>query len=658
MIKKYTFLFCLLYLTSLFCQAQKPDLEDEAVLRDLLLMESSSLDPEAKALEVYHKGRAEVVHFSSKYKEEVIYKVFSGEVAADVGTIFIPNTRNILLKNLKATVYNLENGKIRSKSIGQNDLLKERISDGMRIIKVYLPEVKKGSVIAYQYERESGNLDLLRTSWDFQGPYPSLHSEYEANIPGYISYDPIVRINSELVNSKNKKELEQPGNAVVYREGVAEVAISSNVWIRRNVPSFKPETYMSSPDNYRERVRLHIKAFSAGGNIFNVNFKWDEICEKQYYKNDFFIKPAFGRNNFLSETVGQLTEGAATAKDQARAIYNFVRDSTERYSGADANSIIKLKDIFQKRSGSNYELNLLLVAMLRNAKLDAYPVLLSTTQNERLNHYYPEPDDINYMVTFLKIGRDSFYLDPSRKFLAFGVLPPYCLNGYSRIISQKGGHTELQPQQFKDHSTIMVALQEDDEHENQQAKIDVKYGWISSYNLRQSLGADTALLREFIEKQIDGGYRITSIASNLNDYNDRLLVTYEIARPGAAAPLIYFNPYIEKVIDDNPFPAITRRYPVELPYLRDIQYVLKYQLPKGFMLEEGSGKEKKWLLNEAGDLSFISKIAYAEDINELTVYTRYSENNSYIPAESYDFLRAFYEKIIEEQNEKLVLKKM
>src|SRR5690606_22504838 len=228
MLKKCGLLLIFFGMTTLFCLAQKPDLNDSTVLMKLLEMESAKLDPEAKALVVYEKGKADVIGFTTRYKREGIIKVFNNDIARDVGTIFIPHQGGILLKNLRAQVYNLENGTIQVQSIEQNDLIKEKITDGMRVIKVYLPGVKKGSLIAYQYEREAGNMSLLQTTWEFQGDYPCLHSEFEANIPGHIIYEPIVRINSKLLSSTSKEELEKPGEAVVYREGVAELAISNN----------------------------------------------------------------------------------------------------------------------------------------------------------------------------------------------------------------------------------------------------------------------------------------------------------------------------------------------------------------------------------------------------------------------------------------------
>src|SRR5690606_6579608 len=113
-----------------------------------------------------------------------------------------------------------------------------------------------------------------------------------------------------------------------------------------------------------------------------------------------------------------------------------------------------------------------------------------------------------------------------------------------------------------------------------------------------------------------------------------------------------------KIITENPFPASHRKYPVELPYLRDIQYILTYQLPEGFVPEEQVEQEKTWLLNKQKDLSFVNKIDFLEEQGKLQVYSRYSENNHYLPAQDYDFLRSFYERLVEVQNQKIVLKKL
>src|SRR6186997_2941791 len=87
------------------------------------------------------------------------------------------------------------------------------------------------------------------------------------------------------------------------------------------------------------------------------------------------------------------------------------------------------KNILKDKKGSEAEINLLLVAMLRKAGLPADPLMLSTKSHGYALPVYPIMDKFNYVVCRTAIGGKTFYLDASRPRLGFGRLTWECYNG-------------------------------------------------------------------------------------------------------------------------------------------------------------------------------------------------------------------------------------
>jgi hypothetical protein len=75
-----------------------------------------------------------------------------------------------------------------------------------------------------------------------------------------------------------------------------------------------------------------------------------------------------------------------------------------------------------------------LVAALRDARLNAHPVLLSTRNNGLPSPLYPVPTDFNYVIARVKIGDNYYLLDATEDVYPFGLLPERCLNGMGRAL--------------------------------------------------------------------------------------------------------------------------------------------------------------------------------------------------------------------------------
>ena len=116
---------------------------------------------------------------------------------------------------------------------------------------------------------------------------------------------------------------------------------------------------------------------------------------------------------------------------------------------------------------------------------------------------------------------------------------------------------------------------------------------------------------------------------------------------------IYLNPFVIPLTSESPFKAVTRTLPVEYPYKYSVSMVTTLNLPEGYVVEE----TPKPLNLVTDDKALSVRVNFVLQGAKLVVQYRFSVNKTLFLPEEYDFLRQFYDSIVEKCNEVVVLKK-
>lgn len=655
-----------LVLVKSLCFGQKENVvEHEALLKEYLQKSQFEIDTNAQAVVLFERGYASLLggNYELEYHVERTIKILAADVAKELGVVNIPAGQNTMLIKIKGTTYNIENGKILKQEIEKSDILEEKITDGLAVSKFNLPGVKQGSIIHYSYSFKRPGF-IFVPQWNFQGEYPKLFSEYRISIPNYIIYTPLERINTEMKRVQNKSELTTCGNCTFTE--VFESDGKNQFWIRKNIPAFRKEPFMSSDDNFIERVKIHVSSLYAGGHTVNIYNDWNDVIKKNFYENKDFGGQVYANNNFLSDKVTELLQGKVTESDKAQAIFAFVRDNfSDKESAYGYRVSANLKDVFNKKEGTQQGINLLLTAMLRKAGLNSEPVALSTRTSEKLNPVFPDPEKINCIVSKVNIDKKDYLLDASIKQMPFGILHPDCYNGYCRVINEKGAAVNLEPDSIKNRTTVMVSLIPDEKNNDQLIlKLDKQFGTFSGIGYRNIWRKDSTEIRKMIVKELSGATSIINLKTysiiNLENPDKPLMLHYEaemdFGKDGKAST-IYFDPYFEKFFDKNPFQALNRKYNIEMDYQEDMNYNFHMKLPVGYVLDDYP-KSTIYHFNEKELLTLKNIIDYNADANSFSLACKLTRHTTLFALEDYADLKKFYDGVIEEQNKKLIIKKV
>jgi hypothetical protein len=120
------------------------------------------------------------------------------------------------------------------------------------------------------------------------------------------------------------------------------------------------------------------------------------------------------------------------------------------------------------------------------------------------------------------------------------------------------------------------------------------------------------------------------------------------------ADKMFINPVLFFTLDKNPFVQEKRQMPIYFGYPKQEKYVINFEVPKGFVVES---VPKAITLSTPDNVALFSMNILSQG-NNIQIQMNKEINMVNVSADFYDILKDFYQKMIEKQNEKIVLKKV
>jgi hypothetical protein len=568
------------------------------------------------------------------------------------------------LSHVAAVTCNLERGQVTESPIDPKDVFIIRRDKEHRTAKFSLPGVKEGSIIEYIYTIVSDYWNVL-PAWEFQSIlYPCLRSEYQVEIPRTLDFIMVRQgvhpfavdkgsSGHRSYNVTEKRDITSGLGIIDDRHYFVNATTINHDWVIANVPAFGTERFLTTPNNYIDKVDFQLDKTYDGETATNYTNNWSKATEEMLSKESFGGALVEDNSwvNTLSERIG--TEGGAL--DQAKAVYYYVSQHFTCTNHYDKFIETGFKDVIRNNSGTVGEINLLLIALLRKRGLLAEPVVMSTREYGFNLVSYPVLDRLNYVIVRLYIGGKVYYLDAAHSQLGFGQLPGNCYNGHARVLSkQDSSSVYFWADSLKEGKVTMVLLSCTEK--GLEGTLQTTLGPEESYQLRRTI-AEHGEQQYF--KDIQTSYGEDAEISNggfdsLARLENPVKVHYDFTLKGTlGAPVLYFNPVIGDEWRENPFKAVERKYPVEMPYAMDQTYVFSMEIPEGYVVDE-LPKSTKVALNETqGYFEYLLQ----QQRDEIQMRCRVQLKKTVFPPEDYGSLRDFFALIVKKENEQIVLKK-
>lgn len=427
--KKIFSLFSVLMISFVFGQKVFRDLPK--ISEEDLSATKSAIDPDAPA-EVLYRSMRHIIstegNLESTYIERIkIYnkdKIEQSYLNPEISIYEITNVDRQKLSSLSAVTYHLDNGKIITDKVTKDSKFKSKEDKNYTITKFAFPNVQNGSVIEYKYVIFSP-INFLWTMPRFmvELDIPQQYAEYYLDTPGYFGYN--INYKGSLVPKARDTEKKNiyASEYQVYR------------FAYENIPAFKEENYVLNNDNYKTSIKAELNSTHIGTEFKSYSLSWEDIRKRLYEHENFGGE--LKRENLVKNILPEEIKSIPNREERANAILKFVEKNYTWNKEVDVVTDKGIKNLISTKIGNSAEINLLLIMLMRNAGLNANPVVLPTVGRGMLLDYSPTITQLNYVFACVENNGNFYYYDATSKIADVFELPRRALNDRGVLMTDK-----------------------------------------------------------------------------------------------------------------------------------------------------------------------------------------------------------------------------
>lgn len=629
---RYSLFLFLLMSQIVFAQKNKKIKWGKVTIEDIK-METYTPDPDAHAVVLADLG---VVEFGSMgnlalfFKRHTRIKILTkaGVEKANITLGYYRKDDLQEIARVKGHTFNLdENGEIVKTDLEKSMVIYNDVDSEWGEVVFSLPDVQVGSVIEFSYELGSQNFTFLK-NWKFQRNIPTLYSEFTAHVPRGLDFSLIYQGNRINEKYKNSPDLYQ--------------------WSLDTIPAIKDEPFVYQVDDYVEQLNFQLKNYIA---------TWQELAEKFQANNELFNIPKF-KTSLVKDEAETLTAGITSDVEKLQVIYDHVATHFKWNGEHLMYREQSLKKVVTNQKGNSAEATAYLILLLRAAKIDVEPVLISTKSHGRIFKRIPFLTNFNHLIAAAKIDGQDYLLDPTDPLRTYHLLALEDLNGEGFLVSDSPRWVRLTSNKA-DKKVINIVINLEDvstpkyqvSHSYQQYDaVDERRDYLQAED-KKSYFAD--LIHPSIED-----YTIDSLSTkNIKELTKPFKTFCELSIPhpelSDQADFVYFQPYIARMFVENPFKANHRQFPIDFaaPFERTMRCFIT--LPKGYKVEDMPENVQVKLGDDIGEFTYLVQ---KTDAN-LSISSKVKIKKPLISAKFYTDLKEFYDIIIAKYSEIITFKK-
>jgi hypothetical protein len=646
-----------LYLNS---QAQKREFKFGKVILEEFQTTPKGQDSAASAIKLFDIGS---VYFEVSpltggfiyvYEKHVRYKIINKNSydLADysVGLRKGTGSSKEEIHNLEAATYNIVDGKIVTSKPNKEAKFSEEFNKTYTYKKIALPNVKEGSIIEYKFAIRSNFIFNLR-GWSFQSDIPTVYSEFNVRIPEYLTYKtnmsgyiPIVRTKEEVTNA-------------TYVVGLTSSAYY-NQYVLENVPALKNEAYITTLDDYRPMIDFELRSTRFPGELVqDLNGTWPKIIADLAKDENFglFINKNAYAKSILPSIIKVEKDTLAIAKLILSHVKKNIKWNKETYFYAKETNP---KTVFEKKLGNSADINLSLISLLREAKINASPILISTRSNGA-HPGYPVISKFDNVLAHVVIGNKDILIDATDEDLPLGMISYENLNHQGLLLNLKaatGNWISTEPT-VESGKIFVLNLVLDSENKLKGSYTEHARGYaaLAVRNSYKNTNNQTEYIKSL--KKDKPGLEVSSYEiDNLNNLDEILSEKMNVViedNVEEAGNLVYFSPLLYERTKENLFKQDTRNFPIDFAIPIKENYRIKIDFPENYEIDK---LPKGGTYKIPGDLGTFT-ISFITQEKSLLVRSNIDLVKSVYTTDEYFDIKELFKVIVEKQAEQIVFKK-
>ncbi len=529
------------------------------------------------------------------------------------------------------TVTELDEEEIRTADLNSRYKIKEFI----------MPDIQKGSIFEYRYVVHRRYIEELPDFY-FSNRVPTRLAHASIRNENYLRYE-AVGSNLEFDVFYREVNTDTSSIPLVFSFRRPE-PVSEEHWFASDIPAVDNEAYISSINDLRGQLNFQLSEFGHPRQPL-IN-SWEIVAAqlRRGHENPYRLVEEMEELRGLGR---ELAAGKSDKKEILSTIFTHVnqRKMFNEIPGAFPDS--PPETVLDGEPAGQASINLVLLAMLRGAELEAKPLYISGRNFGRINKEFPSIYQFNQMLVAVAIdeGDEGFILmDASFSNSRPGLIPVNSYNEKGFVFKEAGFEwIDMQPEYSR--FDIDVDITADLSREGDlSGTIRVLTSGYPVHEIREDLSGQSDARNIIRDAFFDTYADIHIDNAEIREQEPGefpLSLTADFTIPGYAISFregLQFRPMVVGYLQRNPFDESERQAPVTLdaPEIIHVRYDIR--LPSGFMVESTQGGNTTRMrgaeLVEQYDISD-NTLKYVFDINI---------NRREFPSDEYRELRRVYDR--------------
>ena len=567
---------------------------------------------------------------------------------ANIKVRFYSKARYEDIKNISGVTYNLDDaGNVVTTKLDNSSIYVKKINNQFSEVTFTMPDVKVGSVFEYKFtdvKKSLGNVD----DWYFQDDIPTRFSMYRILIPNIFRF-----INQVLAYQNVDQKSEVINSNIYYHGGLVSDRAEEKTYSLKNVPALREEPFMGAEKDYLQRVVSQLQRIVYNdGQIEEVMSSWPKLTDQLLDDEDFGLQ--LKKNLAHTKSLDDSLKNIQGDYNKMIAIYNYVRANMNWNNSEHIYSSQGVKTAWDKKSGSNAEINFILIDLLRDAGIKAFPLLVSTKDNGTVNTIYPFLDQFNCTMTCVLIGDHKYFLNAADKYNPSNLIPYDVLDNEGFIVDKEyGGWVTLSDPKDRWKNVVWYSAQITPDAEMEGKATIYSYGYSKNPRVKK-WKEEKSSFEDYFTKDLTG-LKVKNIELKYEDVDTMpLQQKLDFTLPvNASGDFKYFTLNLFQGLEKNPFIADERKTDIDFNYPQSYTLIGKVDLPDEYEFDD-LPKSIKMIMP---DSSITLQRLIQRDNNEINFRITLDFERSVYSANSYPDFQEFYKKLFSTLNEQIVIKK-
>lgn len=621
-------------------------------------------DPKAPGADAVYLDLEEIANDPQHYQSYYARIKVLTEKGKEMATVDLPYLKgNSKIDDIKGRTIHSD-GTIIPLSGKPADLLSIKTGDKQFARKVFtLPSVEIGSILEYRYYIRYDDDQYTTPQWKIQRPYFVHKAHYQftpfksfmpEGTPGTVTNLQLMDDRGRAANSLIWWPILPPGISIKKSPGIG---YSVDV---TDVPPIPNEEWMPPIQSLLYRVNFYYSFAEDAGDFWISEGKlWSKDVDK-------FADPS----KAIRDAVNHLVAPGDSDLDKAKKLYAAVQglDNTS-YSRQKTQSemrLLKIKaakraeDTWTQKSGSNEDIAMLYLAMLRAAGLTAYAIKVVDRDQGIFDVAYQSLDQLDTTLVLLSSGGKETLLDPGEKMCPFGTVSwrHSAVRGLGQS-SQGISISTTGEQVYKDNTVTRTAHLTLDTRGGVTGNIQfIMTGQDALYWRQTALRNDESELKNQFDQYLgsivpEGVEAHVDHLLGLEQPDENLLAIVKVSGTlgTATAKRLLLPGLFFQTRSKAPFVNEEKRQePVDMHYAERVIDDVYYQLPPGLSVE---GAPQDASISWQGHANFVLKTK--TDPGQIEIADLLARGFTIVKPGDYQDLRSFYQKVAAADQGQLVL---